>query len=471
MGFETLKKLPVEQRVEEAVEKAHQVQPKLNAVVTFIDPQEQLAELKKIPQDAKFYGMPIILKDNVNTKGILTTASSKILNDYYPIYNAAIVDKLQAAGAIVIGKSSMDELAMGGTNLSAATGPVNNPYDLSRISGGSSGGSAVLVASNVVPFAIGTDTGDSVRKPASYNGIVGVKPTYGRISRYGIIPYSSSLDHVGYFTQNIKDAALALEVLSGRDDRDMTSSYEKVEEYSKLINGELKGKKIAVMNNVYELLKDDQLKKDLDHLIEEMRAQGASVELVDLDKELMRACLPVYFIISNCEATANHSNLDGIRFGLQKGENSYEEIMTETRTAGFTELIRKRFIIGSYGLFADNQEKVLRKAQKVRRLIVNELHKVMESYDVLIAPASLSGAPKSSESSDQLSDTYLVAENYMCIANFSGDPSLTLPLSYLEGMPVGLNVTGKAFKETELFDIALGIEKITGLADKTKEVI
>ncbi|MEG0274543.1 MAG: amidase, partial [Longicatena sp.] len=203
----------------------------MNAVVNFIDTQEQIKELDSIDKDALLYGVPVVLKDNINTAGIPTTASSRILNNYVPIYNAHIVDKLKAAGAIFVAKASMDELGMGGTNKNAYTGKVNNPWDTTRISGGSSGGSAVLVASGATPLAIGTDTGDSIRKPAAYNGIIGMKPTYGRISRYGIIPYASSLDHVGYFTTSMKDAAVALEVLAGRDDRDMTSSYKEVENY------------------------------------------------------------------------------------------------------------------------------------------------------------------------------------------------------------------------------------------------
>ena len=223
MDIKTMKMQDVKTRVYDAIEKAKQLQPKLNAVVTFVDVEEQLEALKQIPSDAPLYGIPVVLKDNVNTKGILTTASSRILSNYIPVYDAAICEKLKANGAIIIAKASMDELGMGGTNLSAYSGPVHNPYDTTRISGGSSGGSAVLCAAGVAPLTIGTDTGDSIRKPAAYNGVIGVKPTYGRISRYGIIPYASSLDHVGYFTTTVADAAAALHVLAGRDDRDMTT--------------------------------------------------------------------------------------------------------------------------------------------------------------------------------------------------------------------------------------------------------
>ena len=313
MHMMKMSRVATEMHAREALEKAKAVQPKLNAMVTFCEVDEQLENLKNIDTNAKLYGMPIVLKDNINTKGVLTTASSNILGNYIPVYNAHIVDKLQAAGAIVIGKTSMDELGMGGTNLSAATGPVYNPYDLNRISGGSSGGSAVMVSSGVVPFALGTDTGDSVRKPASYNNIIGVKPTYGRISRYGVIPYASSLDHVGYFTRSVRDAALALEVLAGRDDRDMTSSYLPVEEYTAKATGEVSGVKVAVIKNIMDMA-SDELKAQTKALMEQLRAKGAVVEEVTMNEDLLKAALAVYFVISNCEATANHSNLDGIRF-------------------------------------------------------------------------------------------------------------------------------------------------------------
>ena len=470
MHMMKMSRVATEMHAREALEKAKAVQPKLNAMVTFCDVEAQLDNLKNIDTNAKLYGMPIVLKDNVNTKGVLTTASSNILGNYVPVYNAHIVDKLEAAGAIVIGKSSMDELAMGGTNLSAATGPVYNPYDLNRISGGSSGGSAVLVASGVVPFAIGSDTGDSVRKPASYNNIIGVKPTYGRISRYGIIPYASSLDHVAYFTRTVRDAALALEVLAGRDDRDMTTSYLPVEEYTAKATGEVKGVKVAVIKNIMDMA-SDELKAQTNDLINKLVEAGCEVKEVEMNEELLKAAFAVYFIISNCEATANHSNLDGIRFGVQYGENSYEDIMTKSRTAGFSSLIRKRFVIGSFGLADENQERLLRKAQRVRRLIVDELNRVLEGFDAVVAPASLQGAPTLDSTSDQLSNEYLIAENYMCLANFSGYPSMTVPYATVEGLPVGLNITCRAFDEAGMFNLAQAIENITGLADVVKEVL
>lgn len=454
----------IKERCYEALEKAKKLQPELNDVITFVDPQEQLDNL---PETGLMRGVPIALKDNVCTKGILTTAASNILKNYVPVYDAEIVTKLKNAGAVCIAKSSMDELAMGGTNLTANIGPAHNPYDITRITGGSSGGSAALVASGVVPMAIGSDTGDSVRKPASYCGVVGVKPTYGRISRYGVIPYASSLDHVGYFTRSIEDACISLEVLAGRDDRDMTSSNREVPKYSALLNSDMHGKKIAILSNVVDSIKNKETVKLFNDLMEKLRKRGAVVEEYTFDEALMRAILPTYYLIANCEATSNHSNLDGIRFGVRKEGADMAEIMTNTRTEGFGPLIRRRFVIGSYGLFEENQERLFRKAQKVRRLIVDAMRECLKDYDCIIAPASGSIAPhiEGDYNEDQLSEDYLISENYMAMANFSGYPSMTVPMGFIEGCPIGVNLTTRAFDEETMFDIGKAIEEITGYKD------
>lgn len=471
MRLDELKQMDIRERCYAALEKAKEVQPLLNAVVTFVDIEEQLEHLKTIDSSAPLYGVPIVLKDNVNTKGVPTTASSRILNTYIPVYDATIVHQLRNAGAIIIAKASMDELGMGGTNLSAYTGKVNNPWDLNRISGGSSGGSAVLAAAGVAPITIGTDTGDSVRKPAAYNGVIGMKPTYGRISRYGIIPYASSLDHVGFFATCIEDAAVTLSVLAGRDDQDMTSSYESVPAYHKHIQSDIKGKRIAVIDNVQDAIKDQAIKDNFNALLETLVKRGAIVEHIHFDEALMEALLPTYFIIANAEATANHSNLDGIRYGMREDGESVEEVMIHSRTKGFSSDIRKRFVIGSYSLFVENQDKLFRKAQKVRRVIVNELKSVLDQYDITIASAAGSVAPLPKDSVDEkLSSTYLVAENHMIIGNFSGYPSLTVPTGFIDGLPVGINMTAKPFDEQTLFNIGKAIEEETGLAGTTAEV-
>lgn len=466
MSIDSLMNQDIKTRCNEAYEKVVAYQDKLNATITAIDPKD--IDYDKL--EGKLKGIPVALKDNVSTKGIKTTAASRILDNYYPVYDATIVEKLRKEGAVFVSKASMDELAMGGSNLTSMIGPCHNPYDLNRISGGSSGGSAVLVASGAVSVAIGSDTGDSVRKPAGYCGVVGVKPTYGRISRYGIIPYASSLDHVGYFTRNIKDASLVLEVLAGRDDHDMTSSFEKVDEYSKLLNSNVEGKKILVFDNVVENIREDIIINSFNNVIKGLEEKGAVIKHVRFDDKLMKALFPTYFIIANAEATANHSNLDGIRFGHRVDGNTMEEIMINTRTRGFSSFIKQRFVVGSYSLFEENQERLLKKAQRVRRLIVDEVMKELKDADCLIAPASGNVAPLiKGNKSDELAPEYLIAENHLVIGNFGGLPSLTQPMGFKDNLPFGVNITCNPFKEADMFNIALAIEEITGLKDLVKE--
>ena len=458
----------VEKNVQRCAALSEDAQKKLNAIVTFIDPSEQIEAVKKMDESLPLYGVPIAIKDNFNTKGIRTTASSRILDNYVPIYDPTGIKKLTDAGAILFAKTSMDELGMGGTNLNAYTGKVNNPYDVNRISGGSSGGSAALVAEGVVPVAMGTDTGDSIRKPAAYCGIVGFKPTYGRISRYGVIPYASSLDHVGFFTTCIKDAARMLQVCAGRDDHDMTSSYEKIEEYEKNLNSDIRGKKIAILDNVMNSIEDQRIVDNFNEVIEKLEKRGAIVERVSMDETLLQTLLPVYLIIANAEACANHSNLDGVRFGMREEGHDLEEIMINSRTKGFSSAVRKRFVLGSYSLFVENQEKLFRKAQKVRRVIVDEYKKILEQYDCVIASAAPTVAPHPEDSvGEKMSDTYLVAENFMVLGNMSGYPSLTLLSGFVEGLPIGINVTAKAFDEQNLLNICKAIEEETGLENHT----
>lgn len=447
-----------------ARQKIEELQPKLNASVTLMD-------LNQKNQTGKLAGVPVVLKDNISTKGTRTTASSRILDNYVPVYDATIVKKLEDEGAVFVSKASMDELGMGGTNKNAYTGAVHNPYDLDRIPGGSSGGCAVLVASDCVPLAIGTDTGDSVRKPAAYTGVVGVKPTYGRISRYGIIPYASSLDHVGYFTTNIHDAALALEVLAGRDDHDMTSSFLPVEEYSLNLNGDLKGKKIGVLKTVIDEIEDEFIKKTFIEFVEKLKEAGAIIKEVEMPRDYMELIAPVYKTIANAEATANHSNLDGLRFGMREDGESVEEVMTNSRTKGFSSYVRARFVIGSYSLFEENQDRLFRKAQKIRRLIVEAYEKCFEDVDGVLCIAAPNVAPMINESQDVRFGNDSFVEEHMQLANFSGYPSITLPLSKKEGLPFGINVTCLPWQEQMMFDLALGMENITGLKDQVRKEV
>ncbi|CAM4287855.1 Asp-tRNA(Asn)/Glu-tRNA(Gln) amidotransferase subunit GatA [Erysipelothrix inopinata] len=429
----------------------HEVNEKLNAIVSYVELETSGSGLIE--------NWDVALKDNINMKGTLTTASCELLSNHLSIYNATVVDKLLATGANICAKTSMDELGMGGTNLSAITGPVKNPYDLDRISGGSSGGSAALVGAHAVRAALGTDTGDSIRKPAAYCGAVGVKPTYGRISRYGVIPYASSLDHVGYFTQNVEDAAVMLEVLAGRDDLDMTSSFEPVENYAALLDLDLKGKRIGVFKDVQDVIGNESMRQQFASLCEQLEAQGAILVDKHMNVELLRAMLPVYSVISNSEAVANHANLDGVRYGKSQPGDDLESIMKATRSQGFSSMIKRRFVYGAYALDDDNQEDVFNQAKRVRRMIVDAYATMIEDVDIMLACASGVIAPKLNENThNERSDEYLIAENHMVINNFTGYPSMTIPFGYVDDMPIGLNISAKPFKEATMFAYAKAIE-------------
>ena len=451
----------------EALARVNESHEKCNDVVTVLDSDNVLVQDALGHENGQLSGVAIALKDNVTTKGIKTSACCNILNNYIPQYSATIVDKLVDAGALIVCKSSMDELAMGGTNLTANIGPCLNPYDTNRISGGSSGGSAALVGSGALDLAIGTDTGDSIRKPAAYCGCVGVKPTYGRISRYGIIPYSSSLDHVGVFANSVELAAKSTTVLSGRDDHDLTSGYNAVEDYVANLNASVEGKTIGVIGNVIDSIDNHDILDQFNALCDALQAKGATIKKVYYDEQLIKTILPTYYIIANCEASANHSNLDGIRFGQQIESDSPNGIMMNSRTQGLGRLIRKRFVIGSYGLCEENQEKLFRKAQKVRRLLVEATYRLFDEVDCLFAPAAPSIAPLlNDENADHLSDKYLIADNWLVLGNFMGAPSMTIPLSLSEGCPIATNIMCKPWDEQTMFDMGSVIEQCSDFKAK-----
>jgi len=413
-----------------------------------------------------FYGIPIVIKDNFSTKDISTTGSSNILNGYVPIYSATVVQKLVDQGAIIIGKTTLDELAMGGSGTTGHKGTTFNPWDAKheRLIGGSSCGSAVATCAGIVPFALGSDTGDSVRKPASNAGLVGLKPTWGRISRYGLFPFATSLDHVAYFTRSVKDSALALNVLAGRDNKDSSSSYVEIEDYTKNLDNTIKGKKIAVINQVINSITNKEIINSFNKSISYLKETGATIDYVDMDEKLLEAIYPTYIVISCAEATSNNANLDGIKFGARCQGESYEDVIKETRTKGFSELIKRRFVIGSYSLLKENQKDLFVKAQKVRRLIVNAFNVLFEKYDAIYCPASPSVAPLiNGHSGDKLSNEYLIADNYLAYGNMGGFPSITLPVGIIDGLPIGANLTCKPFAESTLFNISYYIEKGTGL--------
>lgn len=420
--------------------------------------------------DNMFWGIPYVAKDNYSTKDILTTGSSDILKDYVPVFDATVIRKLKEKKAILIGKTTLDELAMGGSGTTGHKGTTYNPYDPTHtyMMGGSSCGSASCMASGIIPFALGSDTGDSVRKPASYGGSVGFKPSWGRISRYGLFPFAPSLDHVAYFTRSIEDAAIALEILQGHDELDMTSSLKETHNYYKNLNSNIKGIKIAYIKEILNSVTDEVITNEFKHTLEILKSQGAIINEVSIDKQLLKAIFGTYFVISCSEATSNNANLDGIKFGPRIKEcQTYQEVMMKARTTGFGEFIKRRFIIGSYSLFKDNQEELFLRAQKARRKIVNAINNILNENDVIYLPAVGTVRNPYINNMDKLSDNYLIAENHLAIANFAGLPSLTLPIGIDHAFPFGGNITGRAFEEQTVFNVAYALESKLGYKNLT----
>ncbi len=410
-----------------------------------------------------FWGIPFVIKDNFSTKGIETTAGSNILNGYIPLYDATVYDKLLKAKAILIGKTTLDELAMGGTGMTGHKGYQYNPFDPSKTRqiGGSSSGSAAAVSSGMVPFSLGSDTGDSVRKPASYAGLVGFKPTWGRISRFGLFPFAPSLDHVAYFTRSVEDAAALTNVLSGEDGNDATSSKQPLPVYQ--FSKTIKGKKIAVIQEVMDSIQNPLIKERFQQTLQALKQAGAQVDFVHYPLPLLQAIYPTYMTISCAEATSNNANLDGLKFGPGYQGKTYQDVMMQARTEGFSELIKRRFVIGSFVLMKENQQDLFLRAQRVRRMMVEALEKIYRAYDVIYLPAAPTIAPKFTDSSDRLSSQYLIADSHLALGNFAGLPSVTIPLGFEQGMPFGGNIMGRAFEESTTLEVAYVIEHFTGL--------
>lgn len=439
-----------------------------NNAFEYISEKEALEAVNKLKNKDKnnlMWGIPFVIKDNFSTKDIPTTASSDILKDYVPVFSSEVYDRLITAGAIPIGKTTLDELAMGGSGMTGHKGPTFNPYDKTHthLVGGSSCGSASAAAAGIVPLAIGSDTGDSVRKPASYAGLVGFKPTWGRISRFGLFPFATSLDHVAYFTRSVRDSAATLELLAGRDEKDMTSSEKSVDKYLDNLNSDVKGTRFAVIKEIFETIKDINVKNLFLKTIDELKNRGAVINYVSMDVRLLKAMFPTYFIISSAESTSNNANLDGIKFGKRSDGKTYEEVMTNSRTDGISELIRRRFIIGSYSLLKENQEDTFLRAQKCRRLVVDAINDILKENDVICLPAAPTTAPLFKNNTDRFSDEYLIADNYLCFGNFGGLPSLTLPIGLIKDMPIGINITGRIFEEQMVLNCSRAVEEITGL--------
>lgn len=449
-----------EELIKESLELSHEVQDKYNAFVTILDDAKGTKIIDNI-----LSGIPCGIKDNYSTRGVLSTGSSNTLKDYVPFFDATAYAKLKEAGAIMVNKTVMDEFGMGGTGTTGHTGVVLNPWDPSRMCAGSSAGSACAVAAGVYPYATGSDTGDSIRKPAAYCGIVGYKPTYGMISRYGLFPFASSLDHLGVLTRNVKDAAIVVDNMKGIDKYDMTSWDSSKIHLADSLTGNVKGKKLCYIKEICDITEyenpSEELKEHMNNFfkaIEKAKELGMEVEEVSIDRTLLNALASVYVVISCAEATSNMSNLTGIIFGPRGEGKTWDEQVKDYRTKGFSSLIKRRFVIGSYVLQAKNQERYFRNAQRVRRLLVDAWKDLFKKYDAVILPVSSGPAKKLDGDKDMLSKETVTLEEHLQVGNFGGFPSITIPDGFINNLPVALNITGNCYDDENVLNIAYALE-------------
>lgn len=468
-------KVTSQELINEALNKSHEIQEKYNAFVTILDDAKP-----GILTDDLLSGIPYGIKDNYSTKGILTTASSNTLKDYIPFYTATAVSNLEKHGAVAINKTVLDEFGMGATGTTGHTGAVLNPWNPSMMCAGSSAGSACAVAAGVYPYALGSDTGDSIRKPAAYCGIVGYKPTYGMISRYGLLPYASSLDTCGVLTRNVRDAAIVVDAMKGIDPHDMTSWDSSNIHLLESINGFVKGKKLCYIKELVSLDNyphaSDTLKAHLKNFMDalnKIKASGIIVEEVSVDKKIIDATANVYNVISYAEATSNMSNLTGISFGPREKGNNYVEMMKNYRTNNFSPLIKRRFIIGSYVLQKDNKEKYFYNAQRLRRIITDAWLELFKNYDAVILPIEAGPANyvDLSKNYNEFDHELIPLHENLQAANLGGFPSIAIPDGFVNNLPVGLSLTSKPYDDENMLNIAYAIENTLGYSNQiAKEV-
>ena len=409
----------------------------------------------------KLAGVPIVIKDNINKKGTKTTCSSKLLANYESVYDATVVEKLEKEDAVIIGKANMDEFAMGSSNENSAFGVVHNPVDFDRVPGGSSGGSATSVKANQCFASLGTDTGGSVRQPSSFCGVVGIKPTYSRVSRYGVVAFASSLDQVGPITKTVEDNALILEVLAGYDEKENTSSKEPVPEYSKNLTDNIKGLRIGVAKEFFSLGLDSEVETAVKNAIEFYRANGA--EIVDVSLKNIDLALSTYYVLSSAEASSNLGRYDGIRYGVRANDfKSLEDIYIKTRSEGFGKEVQRRIMLGNFVLSSGYFDAYYKKAQKVQALLKQEFADCFKKCDALICPVTPTTAFKLGEKVNDHIKMYL-NDVYTVPVNVVGVPAISFPCAKdSKGLPIGLQLIGKKFDEQTLYNLANYYEKHNG---------
>jgi aspartyl-tRNA(Asn)/glutamyl-tRNA(Gln) amidotransferase subunit A len=417
---------------------------------------DRLAEKgEKLPPLA---GVPVGIKDVMVTRGVRTTAGSKILGNYIPPYDCTAVARLEAAGAVVLGKLNCDEFAMGSSNENSAFKPVHNPRDLSRVPGGSSGGSAAAVAADMAVATLGSDTGGSIRQPASFCGVVGLKPTYGRVSRYGLIAFASSLDHIGPFAKSAKDAALMLRTIAGRDPMDSTSAELPVPDYVSELDKPVKGLKIGVAKEYFGEGLEPETRSAVEAGVQKLASLGC--EVVNVSLPHTKYAIPAYYLVATAEASSNLARFDGVRYGFRvKGARSLSEMYRRTRDEGFGAEVKRRIMLGTYALSAGYYDAYYLKAQRVRTLLTRDFEEAFKKVDVIVGPTSPTPAFKLGEKVDDPLAMYL-ADIYTVTANLAGIPGISIPVGVSkEKLPIGMQIFGKHFDEATILRVANAYEK------------
>jgi aspartyl-tRNA(Asn)/glutamyl-tRNA(Gln) amidotransferase subunit A len=459
------KKLSSVELTRACLERVEKVEPKVKALVTLTvelalkqaeDADKRIARGDINP----LTGVPVVIKDVLCTKGVRTTCSSKMLENFVPPYDATVVEKLNSLGAVTIGKANMDEFAMGSSTEHSAFFPTHNPWDLDRVPGGSSGGSAVVVAADEGIYALGSDTGGSIRQPAGFCSVVGLKPTYGRVSRYGLVAFASSLDQIGPLTKDVTDCALVLNAIAGFDNRDSTSVPQPVPDYTKALSKDLKGLKLGVPKEYFVRGMQAEVEKALEEAIKKLEGLGAKV-----DREATLPSTPhalaVYYIIAPSEASANLARYDGVKYGFSyQKANSMWEAMEKTRQYGFGEEVKRRIMLGTYALSAGYYDAYYLKAQKVRTLIRREFDQAFKKYDALITPTSPTVPFKLGEKLDDPVQMYLSDVCTLPI-NIAGVPGISIPAGFGNGLPIGMQIIGRPFGEEAILRVAYAYEQAT----------
>ncbi len=447
------------QSVESSLNAAEKLNETLNAFLQIdrAGALQRAAEIERASEPTQLAALPIAVKDNICVRGMQSSCGSKILGDYYPPYNATVIERLKNAGAVVIGKTNCDEFAMGSSNENSAFGPVKNPWDTTRVPGGSSGGSAVSVAAGIVPVALGSDTGGSVRQPASLCGVVGLKPTYGRNSRYGLVAFASSLDQVGVFGRKVDDIARVLSIIAGRDECDATTADVPVPKYADLLNADLKGARLGFPPGLFGAGLDDEVATLVKDVVSVYRDLGA--EIVEVELPHAKYAIAVYYIIATAEASSNLARFDGVRYGFRAEEApELRQMYRKTREEGFGPEVKRRIMLGTYVLSAGYYDAYYRKAQQVRTLIKQDFLNAFSKCDVLITPTSPTPAFPLGQKVDDPLAMYL-NDVYTVTANLVGVPGLSAPCGLSSSrLPIGYQLLGPYWSEQTLFNFAHAYE-------------